>query len=153
VNSLIGTYECKVDTKSRLPIPVSLKKQMSDYLEDGFVLKRSVFQNCLELHPIKEWEKVMNDLNKLNRFVKKNNDFIRIFTAGLKLVEIDSNGRVQISKDLVKFAGINKEVVLNSSVNMIEIWDKDKYEEVVNIEDFDFATLAEDVMGKIGEDE
>jgi len=153
VNSLIGTYECKVDTKSRLPIPVSLKKQMSDYLEDGFVLKRSVFLNCLELHPIKEWEKVMNDLNKLNRFVKKNNDFIRIFTAGLKLVEIDSNGRVQISKDLVKFAGINKEVVLNSSVNMIEIWDKDKYEEVVNIEDFDFATLAEDVMGKIGEDE
>lgn len=153
MNSLIGTYECKVDTKSRLPIPVSLKKQMSDYLEDGFVLKRSVFQNCLELHPIKEWEKVMNDLNKLNRFVKKNNDFIRIFTAGLKLVEIDSNGRVQISKDLVKFAGINKEVVLNSSVNMIEIWDKDKYEEVVNIEDFDFATLAEDVMGKIGEDE
>ncbi len=126
---------------------------MADYLEDGFVLKRSVFQNCLELHPIKEWEKVMNDLNKLNRFVKKNNDFIRIFTAGLKLVEIDSNGRIQISKDLVKFAGINKEVVLNSSVNMIEIWDKDKYEEVVNIEDFDFATLAEDVMGKIGEDE
>jgi MraZ protein len=153
VNSLIGTYECKVDTKGRLPIPAGLKKQLADYLEDGFVLKRSVFQNCLELHPMKEWDKVMNDLNKLNRFVKKNNDFIRIFTAGLKLVDIDSNGRVQISKDLVKFANINKDVVLNSSVNMIEIWDKDKYEEVINVEDFDFATLAEDVMGKIGEDE
>ncbi|WP_313374802.1 division/cell wall cluster transcriptional repressor MraZ [Chishuiella sp.] len=153
MNSLIGTYECKVDTKSRLPIPVTLKKQMADYLEDGFVLKRSVFQNCLELHPIKEWEKIMTDLNKLNRFVKKNNDFIRVFTAGLKLIEVDSNGRIQISKDLVKFAGINKDVVLNSSVNMIEIWDKEKYEEVVNVDDFDFATLAEDVMGKIGEDE
>lgn len=153
MNSLIGTYECKVDTKGRLPIPAGLKKQLADYMEDGFVLKRSVFQNCLELHPIKEWDKVMNDLNKLNRFVKKNNDFIRIFTAGLKLVDIDSNGRVQISKDLVKFADINKDVVLNSSVNMIEIWDKDKYEEVINVEDFDFATLAEDVMGKIGEDE
>ncbi|GGE99539.1 MraZ protein [Chishuiella changwenlii] len=153
MNSLIGTYECKVDTKGRLPIPAGLKKQLADYLEDGFVLKRSVFQNCLELHPMKEWDKVMNDLNKLNRFVKKNNDFIRIFTAGLKLVDIDSNGRVQISKDLVKFANINKDVVLNSSVNMIEIWDKDKYEEVINVEDFDFATLAEDVMGKIGEDE
>lgn len=153
MNSLIGTYECKVDTKGRLPIPAGLKKQLADCMEGGFVLKRSVFQNCLELHPIKEWDKVMNDLNKLNRFVKKNNDFIRIFTAGLKLVDIDSNGRVQISKDLVKFADINKDVVLNSSVNMIEIWDKDKYEEVINVEDFDFATLAEDVMGKIGEDE
>lgn len=53
----------------------------------------------------------------------------------------------------MKFANINKDVVLNSSVNMIEIWDKDKYEEVINVDDFDFATLAEDVMGKIGEDE
>ena len=153
MNSLIGTYECKVDTKGSLPIPVGLKKQLTDYLEDGFVLKRSVFQNCLELHPMKEWEKVMNDLNKLNRFVKKNNDFIRIFTAGLKIVEVDANGRLQISKDLVKFAEINKEVVLNSSVNMIEIWDKDKYEESINVDDLDFASLAEDVMGNLGEDE
>lgn len=153
MNSLIGTYECKVDTKGRLPIPVGLKKQLTDYLEDGFVLKRSVFQNCLELHPMKEWEKVMNDLNKLNRFVKKNNDFIRIFTAGLKIVEVDTNGRLQISKDLVKFAQINKDVVLNSSVNMIEIWDKDLYENAINVEDLDFATLAEDVMGNFNENE
>ena len=68
-------------------------------------------------------------------------------------VEVDANGRVQISKDLVKFADINKEVVLNSSVNMIEIWDKDKYEESINVDDIDFASLAEDVMGNLGVDE
>lgn len=102
---------------------------------------------------MKEWEKVMNDLNKLNRFVKKNNDFIRIFTAGLKIVEVDTNGRLQISKDLVKFAQINKDVVLNSSVNMIEIWDKDLYENAINVEDLDFASLAEDVMGNFNENE
>ena len=95
----------------------------------------------------------MNDLNKLNRFVKKNNDFIRIFTAGLKIVEVDTNGRLQISKDLVKFAQINKDVVLNSSVNMIEIWDKDLYENAINVEDLDFASLAEDVMGNFNENE
>ena len=153
MNSLIGTYECKVDTKGRLPIPAGLKKQLADYLEDGFVLKRSVFQNCLELHPMKEWEKVMNDLNKLNRFVKKNNDFIRIFTAGVKIVEVDTNGRLQISKDLVKFAQINKDVVLNSSVNMIEIWDKDKYENAIENAVGDFADLAEEVMGNLNDDE
>ena len=102
---------------------------------------------------MKEWEKVMNDLNRLNRFVKKNNDFIRIFTAGLKIVEVDTNGRLQISKDLVKFAQINKDVVLNSSVNMIEIWDKDLYENAINVEDLDFASLAEDVMGNFNENE
>lgn len=153
MNSLIGTYECKVDAKGRLPIPAGLKKQLADILVDGFVIKRSVFQQCLEIHPMKNWEKIMNDLGKLNRFVKKNNDFIRIFTAGVKVVEMDANNRLQISKDLVKFAQIDKDVVLSSSVNMIEIWSKELYENVINVDDVDFANLAEDIMGNLGEDE
>lgn len=144
---LIGTYECKVDTKGRLPLPAGLKKQLAEVLEDGFVLKRSVFQNCLELHPMAEWNSVMADVNKLNRFVKKNNDFIRQFTAGVKVVDIDGNGRLQIAKDLVAFAGIRKDVVLSSSVNVVEIWDKESYEKAVDVTEVDFAQLAEEVMG------
>jgi len=152
LNSLIGTYECKVDAKGRLPLPSGLKKQLLTVMEEGFVLKRSVFQNCLELHPMQEWNRVMADVNKLNRFVKKNNDFIRQFTAGVKLVEIDGNGRIQIAKDLISFAGISKDVVLSSSINVIEIWDKDKYEQSVNVDEVDFAQLAEEVMGSKNED-
>lgn len=151
---LIGTYECKVDAKGRLPLPAGLKKQLAGVMEDSFVLKRSVFQNCLELHPMNEWNNIMADINKLNRFVKKNNDFIRQFTAGVKVVEVDGNGRLQIAKDLVAFAGIKKEVVLSSSVNVVEIWDKENYEKVVDVAEVDFAELAEEVMGgtKSGED-
>ena len=153
MNSLIGTYECKVDAKGRLPIPAGLKKQLADFVVDGFVVKRSVFQKCLEIHPMKNWEEIMKDLGKLNRFVKKNNDFIRTFTAGVKVVELDSNNRLQISKDLVKYAQIDKEVVLSSSVNMIEIWDKELYESVINVDDVEFANLAENIMGNLSEDE
>ncbi len=96
-----------------------------------------------------EWNTEIAGVNKLNRFVKKNNDFIRMFMAGVKILELDNSGRLQISKDLIKFSGIKKEVVLSSSVNRIEIWDKDSYEKVVNDPDVDFAQLAEDVMGSI----
>lgn len=149
---LIGTYECKVDAKGRLPLPSGLKKQLITVMEEGFVLKRSVFQKCLELHPMGEWNKVMSEVNQLNRFVKKNNDFIRQFTAGVKVVEIDGNGRIQIAKDLIGFAGISKDVVLSSSINVIEIWDKDKYEQSVSVDEVDFAQLAEEVMGNKQED-
>ena len=145
--NLIGTYECKVDAKGRLMVPSALKKQLTPMLQEGFVLKRSVFQPCLELYPMAEWNKLMVEINGLNRFVKKNNDFIRKFTAGVKTVEVDTNGRLLIPKDLVVFAGIDKEIVLASAVNIIEIWDKDKYEASVDVEDGDFASLAEDVMG------
>ena len=133
-------------------LPTSLKKQLGS-LDEGFVLKRSVFQPCLELFPMNEWNKMMLKINKLNRFVKKNNDFIRRFTAGVKMVEIDATGRLLIPKDLVIFAKLDKEIVLNSAINIIEIWDKDLYENAVDDATDDFADLAEEVMGNLNDDE
>ena len=133
-------------------VPAPLKKQLGN-LEDGFVLKRSVFQPCLELYPMAEWNKVMQKINKLNRFVKKNNDFIRAFTAGVKMVEIDATGRLLIPKDLVMFSKIDKDIVLSSAVSIIEIWDKNLYESALDNAMVDFADLAEEVMGNQNEDE
>ncbi len=152
MKTLIGTYECKADAKGRLMLPTSLKKQLGS-LEEGFVLKRSVFQPCLELFPMSEWNKMMLKINKLNRFVKKNNDFIRRFTAGVRMVEIDATGRLLIPKELVVFAQIDKDIVLNSAINIIEIWDKDQYENAIENATDDFADLAEEVMGNFNDDE
>ena len=85
MNAIIGTYECKVDAKGRLLLPAPFKKQLAASLQDGFVLKRSVFQPCLELYPMAEWNLMMQKINKLNRFVKKNNDFIRRFLIHYKI--------------------------------------------------------------------
>ncbi len=152
LNTIIGTYECKVDAKGRLMIPSALKKQLANSLQDGFVLKRSVFQPCLELYPMTEWNLMMQKINKLNRFVKKNNDFIRRFTAGVKVVEVDDLGRLLIPKDLVTFSKISKDIVLSSAVNIVEIWDKDLYEKSIAGDDIDFADLVEDVMGNVIDD-
>jgi len=152
LSTIVGTYECKADAKGRLLLPAPLKKQLANSLQDGFVLKRSVFQPCLELYPMSEWTILMSKINKLNRFVKKNNDFIRRFTAGVKVVEVDNLGRLLIPKDLIAFSFISKEVVFSSAVNIIEIWDKDLYEKSIDDSVLDFADLAEDVMGNINED-
>ena len=153
METIVGTYECKVDAKGRLLMPAPLKKQLATSLQNGFVLKRSVFQPCLELYQMQEWDLMMQKINKLNRFVKKNNDFIRRFTAGVKVVEIDALGRLLVPKDLVIFANIAKEVVFSSAVNIVEIWDKDLYEKSISGEDVDFADLAEEVMGTINDDD
>ena len=151
--NIIGTYECKVDAKGRVMFPAFLKKQLTNVMGDGFVIKRSVFNKCLEIHPMSEWNNVMSQVNNLNRFVKKNNDFIRSYMSGLRVVEIDGAGRFLIPKDLYLFADLQKELVLSSSVNMIEIWDKNKYEDSVAETLVDFGYLAEDVMGNQPKDE
>ena len=133
-------------------LPSAIKKQLLPILQNGFVLKRAVFQPCLELYPMSEWDALMQKINKLNRFKKKNNDFIRRFTAGLKMVEVDATGRLLIPKDLVAFSGISKEIVVSSAINIIEIWDKDKYEQAIDDATGDFADLAEEVMGQDDDD-
>ncbi len=133
-------------------IPVSLKNQLAPVINKGFVIKRSVFQPCLELYPMDEWSLLMEKMNKKNRFKKKNNDFIRRFSAGVKPVEIDGTGRLLIPKNLISVAGIKKEVVLSSAINIIEIWDKSSYEKVLEDTAENFAELAEEVMGEDGDE-
>ena len=147
MNYLIGTYECKIDVKGRLLIPSAFKKQLAPVIPKGFVLKRAVFQNCLELYPLEQWEELIKKVNSLNRFKKKNNDFIRRFTAGVKFIKLDSNGRLLIPRDLIEFSNIKREVTLSTSVNIIEIWDKSSYEKAIVDSRDDFAQLAEEVMG------
>ncbi len=127
-------------------MPVAIKKQLATVVSNGFVLKRGVFNPCLELYPMKEWEGVMEKVNGLNRFNKKNNDFIRRFTAGVKTVEMDQSGRLLIPKDLIKHAQISKDVVVSSTVNILEIWDKTLYEQAIDEAALDFGELAEEVM-------
>jgi MraZ protein len=144
---LIGVQECKVDAKGRLLFPVALKNQLTAILGEGFVIKRSIFQKCLELYPRSEWNDEVKGVNKLNRFSKKNNDFIRVFMAGAREVQLDTTGRLLIPKDLVNFGEIKSEIMLSSSINRIEIWDKDNYEASISLSMEDFSSLAEEVMG------
>ncbi|MCU0433915.1 MAG: division/cell wall cluster transcriptional repressor MraZ [Bacteroidia bacterium] len=148
--NLIGVYECSLDAKGRLLLPSAFKKQLQPVLDKGFVVKRSVFQKCLELYSMDEWTAMVKDVNKLNRFKKKNVDFIRMFNAGVKPVELDNTGRLLLPKDLMTFGGISKNIVMSAAVNMIEIWDKDRYEQAINDPSIDFGDLAEEVMGSMG---
>jgi MraZ protein len=152
LTSIIGTYDCKVDAKGRALVPASLKKQFVA-MSDGFVLKRSIFEPCLELWPMAEWNKMMEKIGKLNPFDKKNDLFIRRFMAGVKNIEIDDAGRLLIPKDLMEFAGITKDIVFSSKVTILEIWDKQAYEATIEVDEFDFGALAQEVMSNIKFDE
>jgi MraZ protein len=147
--SFIGEFDCKLDAKGRLTIPSGLFKQVPAAQKERFVVNRGIFQKCLILYPIAAWDTIMNDLSKLNRFSKENDTFIRQFTNGAIEVEVDNVNRILLPKRLTEFAGIEKDVVLSSSLNKIEIWsDKNFKTEMDNFNQQTFEALAEKVMSK-----
>lgn len=147
MSALFGTYECKIDGKGRLMLPAQLKKTLEPVLIQGFIIKKSTYHPCLELYPANEWENIMTRVKNIDLFAKEAIDFLRKFTAGYRTVEPDNIGRLQIPKDLVLFSGIKKELVLAGYVQMLEIWDKRKYDKVLSDATTDYAQLRNMVFG------
>jgi MraZ protein len=149
MDSLFGVYECSADAKGRVMLPVAFKKQLTKELKNGFVMKRSIFSKSLELYPMNTWNEAVKEVNKLNKFVKKNVEFIRMFNYGVMPVDLDAAGRMLIPKDMMVFAGMKKDIVMAAAGDRIEVWDKKAYEKFINSGTANFEKLAEDVMGGI----
>jgi MraZ protein len=144
---LLGEYECKIDAKGRMRMPSGLIAQLGEGEALSFVINRG-FEQCLMLYPEPVWERITNEINQLNLYNKKNRNFVRYFYRGAQKVSMDSADRILVSKRLLEYAGIDKEVVLSAYNDRIEIWAADQYEALLDEEPEDFSDLAEDVLGK-----
>jgi MraZ protein len=149
MSHFLGEFECKLDAKGRLMLPSGLRKQMPEAEKDGLVVNRG-FEKHLVVYSRKEWDKIMEDLGKLNPYEKKTREFIRYFTRGATELSLDAAGRILFPKALLDYAGIGADAVLSSQFNKIEVWAKDAYEAQMDNEPENFANLAEEVMGGLG---
>lgn len=147
MTTFIGDYNCRVDEKGRVTFPSSLKKQMDAASQNRFVVKKDIFEQCLVLYPIEEWERQNAIIrSKINPYNKEHNKFLRNFYRGSAEIVLDGNNRLLIPKRLLELAEISKEAILAGQYGKIEIWSKELYETAEESHE-DFAALAEKIMG------
>ncbi len=147
MTTFIGDYTVKIDSKGRLSFPAAFMRQMKEASSDGFVLKRDVFEKCLILYPMEEWDRQNTMIReKTNPYNKEHAKFLRMFFAGTAEVTLDGNNRMLVPKRLLEHAGIKSEVVLAGQSGKIEIWDAGAYTGV-SLADDDFASMAEKILG------
>ncbi|UJH68211.1 division/cell wall cluster transcriptional repressor MraZ [Allomuricauda sp. SCSIO 65647] len=146
--NIIGTFNCKADAKGRVTIPSSLMSQLAPLLNDGFVIKHGRFSHCLELYPKSEYNRMMMQLKEKDQFDPDNVRTLRKFVEGAQLVNIDDSNRLQIPKALAEHALIKKEVKITSTINIIEIWDKESYDRANDINRDEFSSMLKTAFGK-----
>jgi MraZ protein len=149
MSNFLGEFDCKLDAKGRMMVPVALKKQLPGGGDKGLVINRG-FEKHLVIYTRAEWDKIVADLEKLNSYEKKTREFIRYFTRGASELTLDSAGRVLLPKPLLEYAGIESDVVLSCQFNKIEVWAEKAYNAQLDNEPENFAKLAEEVMGTKG---
>ncbi len=145
--TFIGDYNGRVDAKGRVSLPTAFKRQMKESFQEGFVLKRDVFDKCLILYPMKEWER-QNQLirAKTNPYNKEHSRFLRMFFSGTAEIVPDANSRILLPKRLMEFAEIENEVVMAGQYGKIEFWSAENYEKISKADD-EFASMAEKILG------
>ncbi|MCX7986645.1 MAG: division/cell wall cluster transcriptional repressor MraZ [Bacteroidales bacterium] len=146
MNSFIGDYACKIDEKGRLLLPAAFKKALPAEAHNTFVVKKDIYEPCLVLYPLNEWDKQVQIIRqRLNPYNREHNAFLRGFFKGTAEIELDATNRLLIPKRLLEEVKIEREVILSGQDGKIEIWNKDAYENISRADEF--ARLAEKIMG------
>ena len=145
--TFIGDYTCKVDVKGRIILPAAFKKQMPLNAPDHFVIRKDIFENCLVLYSIDDWNIQIDKIRKrINPYNREHNKFLRNFFKGTAELTLDTNNRLLIPKRLMDLVGAQRDVTLAGQDGKIEIWPLDIYD-TIGMAPEDFAELAEKLMG------
>lgn len=145
---LIGIEYCKLDSNGRFKLPIAIKKQLEG--EDcRFVIRPSIYAECLELWTYASFEEEIANLQKeLNPYSIEDRKMLRVLSAG-NIVEIDTNDRLVIPGEQRGRLGDTKDLVLQSTGKFMEIWNHDTYNRM-NEATTDYAKIIDKRLGGTG---
>jgi len=137
---LTGRYYHSIDAKGRLFVPARIRDELTNvfHLAPGS-------GTCLTIYSERAWNRLVERYEALPYAKGKG---LRTFFANTATCELDAQGRIVISKDLMQYAGLKKDTVIIGVEDRAEIWDKELWAQEEG------ATLTpekvEALMGDIG---
>lgn len=150
----IGDFPAKADAKGRVFLPAAFRKVLEAENETRLILRTDLFQNCLVVYPESLWNEMLDEMRaKMNRWNGNHQMMLRRFVADAELVELDSNGRILLNKHKKEHAGIKQDVRFLAVDDRIEIWDKSKYDSMLQGNEEDDDTLGLGLQNLMGSDE
>lgn len=147
MSSFKGQYAYAVDQKGRTNIPAKFRKSMSRKANQTFVITQGL-ESCLFAYPLDEWEKIEEKLRTLSMMKKSTRLFIRMMMSNASESQFDKQGRIAIPQNLIKFAQIEKEVLIIGTLEKLEMWNPKIYEKYISEAEQTYEELAESIMSE-----
>ena len=138
----MSEYNHTVDATGRLIIPSKFR----EILGEEFVISKGM-DGCLFVYANEDWAAFEEKLTALPLINKEARQFARFFLSGAAQVEVDKQGRILLPQNLRDFAELTKDVVLVGVGSRIEIWSKDKWDNVSADENMDDIAKAMEALG------
>ena len=137
----MGEYHHNIDEKGRLIMPAKFRND----LKDKFIITRGL-EKCLYVYSLEDWDKLVSKLNTLPFTKKDARIFIRSFFSGAAQIEVDRQGRINITSPLIDHAGLTKECVIIGANDRIEICSKDEWDKFLDVNSDKLEDIAENLF-------
>jgi MraZ protein len=135
-------FESKLDAKGRLVLPARIKAQLPSGEGNELVVRRG-FEPCLIIYPMVEFKKVFSKISGLSEFNEEYRKLQRNFFSGTATVELDSNGRFVIPRNMLSYAQLEKDLTLVGMGNKVEVGNPSIYEKHLIKDSSELSKLAE----------
>ena len=139
----IGEYHHTIDEKGRIIIPAKFREELGN----NFIITRGI-ENCLFVYSEENWAKITNKLNSLPFTKKDARTFNRFFMSGATSVELDKQGRVNISKPLIDYASLIKDCVIIGTGDRLEVWSQESWESFFDSTKDSMSDIAENLFNE-----
>ncbi len=136
----MGEYKHNLDAKGRITLPSKFREKF----DDTVIVARG-FDGCLSVYTPQEWEKFYTKLQQMPITKKQTRAFVRMITSKATECEIDKMGRINIPPGLREQAHLEKNCSIVGSLNHVEIWDTNMWEDYYNQENEQFEEIAEEM--------
>lgn len=138
---LIGEFQHNIDAKGRLIMPAKFRPDLGE----TFIVTRGL-DGCLFGYPMESWNKVEEKLKQLPLATRDARKFTRFFYSAATEVEIDKQGRINLPKNLLEFAKIDKECRVIGVSDRIEIWSSELWQDFALDAEENFEDIAEEMI-------
>jgi MraZ protein len=142
-----GRFEYGIDDKSRVSIPAKFREALSANHDLRLILTN--LDGCIVAYPYQEWLSIQDKISNAGSIRKEARTFLRYFYSGASECPLDKLGRILIPQTLKADAYIKKNVVIVGVGKKIEIWAKEKWEELVKQATADPDQIA-DIVSELG---
>ena len=122
-----GATALSLDAKGRLAVPTRHR----DELQSGTVGKQVLTAHphrCLLLYPAAAWEPIRARIMSFSSFDTQASLWKRLLIGFAEEIELDGSGRLLVSPELRKFAGLEKQAMMVGQGSHFEIWSQEAWE-------------------------
>jgi MraZ protein len=150
MSTFIGKYEAKADVKGRVFVPSAYRKLLPETDRERVVVRRDADHACLIIYPVDVWNQRVDELKSvLDEWNPEDRLILMQFVSDAEWLDIDSQGRVLISKKHMQAIGVDNAEIFFVGINdRFAVWGKASYEKTQVSSDRLAQLLKEKMMKK-----